>query len=218
MQGYKAWSDRHLKYQIYRRLCHGVVPFENWASVFAARELESWRAIQAKAFCVWFPTMLDYLVHEADFGKLRAEAQRRSLECEEVLEVLGLADALSSCYKRVLGLYSREEQVFLWDRRVQLVHGNVYFGEGHFQRVHWYDASNDRTVSEKLSPDQYRETLGCLAPDFLARGVEMLDRFQCSVEFRDLLDLFVNRLEVRRRHDLGMRLGVAGELHVDPSA
>ena len=215
MHGYNTWSDMHLKYQIYRRLCHGIVPFENWASVFAARDLESWRAIQAKVFCVWFPTMLDYLAHEGDFGRFRAEAHRRSLDCDEVL---GLADALSCRYKRILGLYSREEQVFLCDRRVQLVHGNVYFGEGQFQRVRWYDANNDRIVTEKLSPDQYRETLACLAPDFLSRGVEMLDRLQCSVEFKELLDLFASRLEVRHRHKLGMRLAVTGEPHVDRGA
>lgn len=215
MHGYRAWSDRHLKYQIYRRLCHGVVPFENWASVFAERELERWRAIQAKVFCVWFPTMLDYLAHEGDFGRLRAEAHRRSLDCDEVLD---LADVLSSCYKRILELYSRNEQVFLCDRRVQLVHGNVYFGEGRSQGVRWYDASNGRMVTEKLSPDQYRETLACLGPDVLSRGVEMLDRFQCSVEFKDLLALFVSRLEVRRRYKLGMRLGVAGEPHTDRGA
>jgi len=209
MDNYGQWSDRRLKYESLTRLAQGVLPYNQWACVFANPELAAWPNLQNKAFCVWFPTMIDYVRRVADLGKLHREAIKRALDCNDLFDLMG---ALHSRYRAILALYSREEQIFLVDRRNQNVHGSLSSINIYGQRVKWFDACMDTIRSEKLSPDDYSAVTTPLHRRMIAAERELRLRIIHSEEVVRLHQLYEERANPRSLCIIGQRLGILGEI------
>lgn len=209
MENYGQWSDKRLKYESFIRFAHGVLPYSQWGCVFANPELAAWPNLQNKTFCVWFPTMIDYLGRVADLSKLRREAMRRDIDCGELFHVM---DALSSQYRALLALYSREEQIFLADRRNQNVHGHLSSINIYGQRIKWFDASMDTIRREKLSPDEYRAATTPLGRRMIAAERELRLRMIGSEEGVGLHQLYEERANPQSLCIIGQRLGILGEI------
>ncbi len=80
-------------------LLQGVVPYTNWSCAFANPKLSEWPALQAKAFHVWFPTMLDYLSGRDESRVVMKELDLRKVPYEDVFD---LSERLEQCFKKVL--------------------------------------------------------------------------------------------------------------------
>jgi len=216
MHDYKAWDDQRLKCEGFLRLGFGVIPYGQWASVFANPELARWPNLQCKAFCVWFPTMNDYLRIEGQLHGLCREAARRGLDCASLFD---LALELASCYKSLLSLYTREEQAFIYDRRLQNVHGHLDSLNIHHQTVRWYNPATRRVEKERLSPDQYGAIMKQFYPTMSQSQMTLLRRLLCSAEGKALHDLYEKRLDTTTHLvELGRKLGVLGEVHFESQA
>jgi len=68
-------------------LAQGVIPYEQWSSVFVDPKLSMWPGLHAKAFSVWFPTMIDYLSGRAESTAIKNELRDRKVDCEQVFEL-----------------------------------------------------------------------------------------------------------------------------------
>lgn len=184
-------------------LLQGVVPYTNWACVFANPKLSDWPALQAKAFHIWFPTMIDYLSGRDESRAVMKELDSRKIPYENVFE---LSERLEQCFRNVLSMYSVKEQVFVWDRRLQNVHGklqtDVY--EKHSLRV--YDT---KLTTCELSAEEYRDLILPFYRDLAGHSKEFIARFTGSKEFSELTDLFNTQLNIRTSLDaLIKKLGV----------
>jgi hypothetical protein len=207
MQGYKEWSNARLTAEAYIRLAQGAVPYLRWVDVFANPQFDQWPRLQEQAFVVWFPTMLDYLRHEPDWRKLNKEVARRGVECGEVFTRL---EHLADSFKAVLRLYTREEQLFLRDRRLQSVHGYLSSYSATTQTGKWYDTALGGPARERLTPDEYSSVMAQFySNESSTRG--LLDRFPQSQEGQRLDEFIVRALGRPQLMQLGMEIGV-----VDP--
>jgi len=184
-------------------LLQGVVPYTNWSSVFANPKLSEWPALQAKAFHVWFPTMHDYLSGRDESRVVMKELDSRKIPYEDVFD---LSERLEQCFKNVLSMYSVEEQVFVWDRRLQNVHGKLQTDVYETHKVKVYD---NRLLNRELSAEEYRRILIPFYRDLPRHSKEFIGRLLDSSAFSELTDLFNNQLNIR--NNLAMlikRLGV----------
>lgn len=199
----KEALNEHLLSRGVALLLQGVVPYTNWSSVFANPKLSEWPALQAKAFHVWFPTMLDYLSGRDESRAVMKELDSRKVPYEDVFY---LSERLEQCFKNTLSMYSMDEQVFVWDRRLQNVHGklqtDVY--ETHNVRVY-----NTKLLNRELSAEEYRKILIPFYRDLTRHSKEFIARFLGSKAFLELTDLFNDQLNIRTNLDLLIKkLGV----------
>ena len=184
-------------------LLQGVVPYTNWSSVFANPKLSEWPALQAKAFHVWFPTMLDYLSGRDESRAVMKELDSRKVPYDNVFD---LSERLEQCFKNVLSMYSVEEQVFVWDRRLQNVHGKLQTDVYETHSVRVYDG---RLQNQELSAEVYRKLLIPFYKDLSSHSKEFIARYLGSKSFAELTDLFNNQLNIRTNLDaLIKKLGV----------
>lgn len=172
-------------------LLQGVVPYTNWSSVFANPMLAEWPGLQAKAFHVWFPTMLDYLTGRDESIVIMKELDSRKVPYENVFE---LSERLERCFINVLAMYSVEEQVFVWDRRLQNVHGKLQTDVYETHSVRVYDG---RLQNRELSAEEYRKLLIPFYKNLSGHSKEFITRYMRSESFSDLTDLFSSQLNIR---------------------
>lgn len=199
----KGASNEQLLSRGVALLLQGVVPYTNWSSVFANPKLSDWPALQAKAFHVWFPTMLDYLSGRDESRTVMKELNSRKVLYENVFD---LSERLEQCFKNVLSMYSVEEQIFVWDRRLQNVHGKLQTDVYEKHSVRVYDA---KILNRELSAEEYREILIPFYRDLPRHSKEFIGRFLGSREFPELTDLFNNQLNIRTNLEvLIKKLGV----------
>jgi hypothetical protein len=212
MQQYHDWSDKRLKCELLSRVTQGALPYGQWGCVFANPELAPWPNLQRKAFCVWLPTLLDYVRREGDLHKLCREVERRELDCGPLSQ---LGFDLLDCCKAVLGLYTREEQIFLTDRRLQNVHGYLSSYDIHDQTVRSYDSRRQVVQVEKLSPDEYRAIMNQFYPQMVTNESMLLERLVHSEEGRRFHELYQAKLTAQELAKLAKGLEVFGGLHID---
>ncbi len=203
------WSDGKLKAHAMGLLLTGVLPFEQWANVFANPELENWPGLRAKAFAVWFPTMIDFLKSRDDLRILEEELSSRDIDCGEIFD---RATRLAECFSEILKLYSQEEQIFIRDRRLQNVHGrlHIYIREEH--EIQIFDVETGLLQKTRLSDDEYRAIMLRYYPKLAAVSAELINRLLKSRAFAELTNLYKSQLEMAPQlMPLAKRLGIAAE-------
>jgi hypothetical protein len=186
----KEASNEQLLSRAVALLLQGVVPYTNWSCVFANPKLSEWPALQAKAFDVWFPTMLDYLSGRDESRAVMKELDLRKAPYEDVFD---LSERLEQCFKTVLSMYSVEEQVFVWDRRLQNVHGKLQVDVYETHNVRVYDA---KISNRELSAEEYRRILIPFYRDLPRYSKEFIGRLLGSNTFSELTGLFNNQLNI----------------------
>ncbi len=202
------WSDGRLKCQIFERLAFGVLPFEQWMIVFANAEFIDRPGLRCKAFTVWFPTMIDYVRGTQERATLAKESERRGIDFGKVF---CLTDALGGCYSDCLALYSRDEQLYLRDRRLQNVHGRLHIYLWDEQKAHFFDASTGSIEKCEILAADYRAIMSDFYSDMQANTLNLLDRLLGSESFDQLLSLYRTELDVETKLlPLAEELGITG--------
>ncbi len=189
----KAATDEDLKRRAVELLAQGVIPYEQWSSVFVDPELSMWPGLQAKAFSVWFPTMIDYLSGRAESTAIKNELCDRKVDCEQVFE---LSEELERCFIEVLSLYTNKEQIFIRDRRLQNVHGRLHINLFEKHEIKVFNKTSKKTESIKLTAHEYRKIMDDFYGDLSKHSSELIQRLLESQPFNDLTELHINRLKV----------------------
>lgn len=200
-------SEPELKARAVELLAHGVLPFEQWAHVFANPDLSRWPGLKAKAFSVWFPTMVDFLEGSGERGAIEAELIARGVNIEPVPE---LSRLLSDAFRSVLNLYSTDEQAFLRDRRLQNVHGRLQLSTYEVHDFAVFDPQTQDMARLRLTSAEYRALMFRFYPDMQNISASLIERLIHSEAFALLSALYVGRLRLQEHFvPLIERLGVS---------
>jgi hypothetical protein len=184
-------------------LAQGVVPYANWANVFANPKLAEWPNLQGKAFHVWFPTMLDYLSGRVEARAIEKELSARKEACENVFE---LSERLGKCFEGILSMYSIEEQILIRDRRLQNVHGKLQINMFEKHKIKVYDS---KITQREFSSQKYRDVVLPFYNDLSRHSGEFIKRLLESEIFCELTELYTNNLLIEKHlMPLISRLGV----------
>jgi hypothetical protein len=186
-------STSALKCRAIEILAIGVIPFEQWADVFANAQFQSLEGLRAKAFAVWFTTMADFLKVESDWVVLRSELDRRKELYADVFERIA---ELARHYRNILSLYTIEDQIFMRDRRLQNVHGSLHIYARDEHDLPVFDSAQQRVVNVNKSADEYREIMRHYYPNLRESSKELLDRLLHSRQFVELAAYYRAKLEV----------------------
>lgn len=196
------------KFCLMAYLAQGILPFEQWSCVFANPELSSRSGLICKAFAVWFPTMLDFLRRPADvenaIGKLAESA--------EAQETLRLSEELAAYYKGLLSLYSREEQIFINDRRLQNVHGVLSIFRLDRIHVKHYSKDSDEVVVEHIGADEYHKIMKVYYPSMHSAELSLRNRLVTTDQFGEFGTFYTSKLKTEPHLiQIAMRLGVVAD-------
>jgi hypothetical protein len=187
-------SEADLKARAVELLAHGVVPFEQWANVFANPNFASWPGLKAKAFSVWFPTMVDFLEGRGELTAIEAELSVRRIDIEPVPD---LCRQLGDAFKRVLTLFSSEEQAFLRDRRLQNVHGRLQLSTYEVHDFVIFNSGTQELDRLRLTPAEYRAIMVKFYPDIQRISTSLIERLIGSEAFESLTTVYVGKLRFR---------------------
>lgn len=200
-------TDEALKCRALELLAYGVIPFEQWAHVFANPNFVSWNGLRAKAFSVWFPTMVDYLQGQQECAAVEKELMRRNVHTGPVFE---LHRELSRSFASLLGLVTIEEQLFIRDRRLQNVHGRLQLNTYEEHDVPLYDKADGSIRRMKFTAQNYRDIMQRYYANLSEVSAELLERVLRSQEFAQMTELYRTRLEMGEHFQpLIERLGVS---------
>lgn len=203
----RSASDGRLKVRAVEMLANGIIPLENWTQVFANPNLNEFPNLQNKAFCVWFPTMIDYLQGHQEFNMIKKELVHRNINCEVVFE---LRDKMEDSFREVLALYTVEEQVFIRDRRLQQVHGRLQLYNHETYRIQVFDQDNNQIKKLTYSAQEYRDIMGKFYANMSLSLTGLRNRFISSDEFQKLSDLHQNHLTIKEHiQSLITKFGIA---------
>lgn len=186
----KNSSDEVLKFRAFNLLAQGVIPYANWVNIFANPDFAKWLSLQAQAFNIWFPTMLDYLFARNESIAIKNELDRRKIQYGEVFQ---LSDKLESCFKKILSLYTKEEQIFIRDRRLQNVHGTLQLNMYEMHNIKIYDS---QITSINLTPEEYGAIIVPFTQNLPAISGLLVSRLLKSEEFSQMTHLYLNHLHV----------------------
>lgn len=205
-----AENTKNKRYLLVQYLGTGILPFDQWCGVFANPELNSRPGLICKAFTVWFPTMLDYLNRPEEVNLCIAELVGD--ECVD--EAANLCDELDRHYKNLLALFSREEQLFLVDRRLQNVHGKLSRFTTERIKTTYYDRDTDRRCVEWVEADDYHEVMRSYYPEMGKVTLHLRNRLVTSERFRMFGDFYKNEVKPDPHlFALGAKMGVITEVN-----
>jgi hypothetical protein len=208
MRDLSKLSDAELKVHAVTRLGLGALPIENWACFFEP-SICAYRndpALANRAFSIWVPTMIDFIEAEPQMATVEAEASRRAVDCADVFD---LGRTLGLCMRGVLRLLTREEQVFIRDRRLQNVHGNLDYFLEELPTIKWYDALKDAVVRERITEsDLHFKLLRPFNEDIAASQATLRLRVVASDAWRKLFQLHRSSLNRADLEELVGRLGI----------
>ncbi len=196
------------KFRLMVHLAQGILPFEQWAPVFANPELRSRPALICKAFAVWFPTMLDFLEPKQETKDAVAALAGEAVAAE----VIELSESVGRHYTQMLSLFSREEQMFIRDRRLQNVHGVL--STFILDRIHikYYDPARDAVVIEHIDANDYHRIMRTYYPAAQTNELTLRNRRTGSDIFREFGQLYDARLRIDPHlMAVARRLGVYAE-------
>ena len=157
-----ALSDQKLIRAAIMSLAFGALPVEDWAQTFAStaeEEPEATEDLRNLAFIIWFPTTTDYMLTAGLRTLVRGEAEKRGLACESIF---ASADELSDHFHNILSLLTREEQIFVRDRRWQSIYGNLDYFVSPTPTVRWYDSVQRRVETAQIANEDLQDVI--LAP------------------------------------------------------
>lgn len=206
-------SNLQLKKDAFQILAIATIPIENWFAVFfdkKDRAMSNRPGLRCKAFYIWFSTMIDFLNEKNTYVDwLYNEIRIKKIKISKIEKyTFGLIDF----FKSILSLYSRKEQLFLYDRRLQNAHGflSIYF-DG--RSLRWFDQKHNRVEKRFFKPNYYRKILVPLYKDMQNQSEMLLERFVNSTEGKNLKKFYKNKLESPKLSNLGKFYKIKG-VHV----
>ncbi len=206
----KNTDIKDLKLRAVELLAQGIIPYKNWAPMLIHPKLSDFPDIQAKAFFVWFPTMYDYLAGRNESRSIKNELLARQEGCENVFD---LSEQLENCFVNVLSLYSQKEQIFIRDRRLQIVHGKLQISKFESHRIKIFNGSTKIVESVNISATDYRDILAQFYPSLSDSSKQLISRFLESEVFVEISDLSIKQLSMENHiKPLISRLGVQAQV------
>lgn len=200
-------TDQQLKKDVFQILALATIPMENWFPVFSNPVIQL-PGLRCKTFCIWFPTMIDVLAEENGIiKKLYDEIAKRHIV---VGKTQSFTFSLIDLFKKVLAHFSKEEQLFLYNRRLQNAHGflSMYFRT---VQVKWFDPMQNKVIVEKFSPDDYEKMLLHLNQDMHNQSQLLLNKFVTKNNNSDgynLMKFYADNLQSPKLEELGKTIGV----------
>ena len=185
----KTASDLDLKCLALELLAHGLIPFAQWASVFANPALFDRPRLRSKGFAVWFPTMIDFLVAYEKIRSVEKEMKRRLINDENVFE---LNKKLDTGFKTLLNLFSFEEQLFIRDRRFKNVYGILNISDNKNHEIRFWDKTKYKLEKTELSGKDYRAIINKFYP---GHTIALIDRLYDSKEFDKFSSLYKKEMK-----------------------
>lgn len=203
----KKATDDDLKCRSLELLAFGILPYQNWSSSFANPRQNGFPGLQARAFCVWFPTMIDFIKGKTEVEAIKTETENRNIDCEPVLQ---LWFELYECFLNVLLLYSVEEQLFIRDRRLQNVHGKLALNTFEEHNIELFDSASKSIQKKTFTPEEYRKINTVFYFNLSEVSSELIQRLLDSEEFINLTNLYVNKLKMETHfYPMIKKLGVS---------
>ena len=156
---------------------------------------------------VWFPTMIDYLRPSPEVSQSISELSN-DLECKDAIS---LCRKLEEHYKKFLSNFSREEQLFINDRRLQNVHGvlNIF----RLEKIHvkHYCKEDNAVVVEHIESNKYHEIMRIFYPSMHEKEMELRNRLVSSNIFKEFGIFYIDNLKIDPHViNLATNLGVYG--------
>lgn len=185
-------TNMELKREALQRLGQGVLPFEQWANVFANPKLAEFQNLKCKAFSVWFTTPIDYIKDYQIVQDLVAEAAARKVA---LLSVPDLASELNHHFAATLSLFSRDEQIFMRDRRLQCVHGVLNQYSRELIGIDWFDNTSRLVVRTTFTADEYTAIVYPFYVNMQEAVLALLGRTLASPAFAALGELYSKKLK-----------------------
>jgi hypothetical protein len=204
----EGYEDQRIMMETFGRLAMGVQTFSQWAPVFANPELFHLPGLRCKAFTVWFPTMIDF-VGEAvpQIWQLGEEAHQRGLDDHGLLD---LARTVERYTRDLLSLFTKEEQLYLYDRRLQNAHGLVSQFYRPMLGVRWFNAEDGIVYRQKIIDEEYLSIMKLFYPTMQQSTLALVDRCIGSDEWTRLAELVQNGASMASLMALAAKLGVLG--------
>ncbi len=201
-------DDRRLLMESVGRLLMGVQPLTQWAPVFSNPSLMHLPGLRCKAFTVWFPTLIDFLGQgSAELAQLRAEVGLRRLTSDRLFEI---ADEFEQQARSLVSLFTRDDQIFLNDRRLQNVHGVVSQFFRPTVGIRWYSAQDYVVYRQKMADDDYHEVMRSFYDDMEGSTLALLDRCITCREWVAIGRLVQGDASIESIGAVAQSLGVAG--------
>ncbi|MBU1146556.1 hypothetical protein KKD80_03360 [Patescibacteria group bacterium] len=189
-------SDQRLKRDAFQILAIATIPMENWFAVFfdkKDRAMMNRPGLRRKTFYIWFPTMIDFLKDKSEkrIKDLYDEIHKRKIKISKIEKY---TFDLIDFFKKILSLYSEQEQLFLYDRRLQNVHGflDIYFDGWNLR---WFDIKHNKIDSKFFKPNDYKKIIVPLYKDMQNKSERLLERFVKSAEGEGLKKFYENKLK-----------------------
>lgn len=204
-----SMNDKRLVMEALGRVAMGVQPLSQWSPVFSNPELMHLPGLRSKAFTVWFPTMLDFLGQTVpEIAQLRHEVERRGLAAGNLFEI---ADEIETRIRAVLSLFTKEEQLYLNDRRLQNVHGIVSQFYRPVVGVRWYSSDDGIVYREKIADHEYHDIMRAFYSQMQQNTLALLDRCVTGSEWVELGSLAQSEASMESFARLADRLGIGVE-------
>lgn len=185
-------------------LGQGILPFGQWSCVFSNPELQEKTGLICKSFTVWFPTMLDFIKVPQELQTIIDKDHD-----EKVEEVKSLILRLQEFYRYFLSLYSREEQIFIIDRRLQNVHGILSIFR--LDKIHtkFFDADSGEIQIQHIDADEYHKIMRSFYPELQHNEMMLRNRLVTAERFAEFGEFYTSKLTFEPHLiNLAKRLGV----------
>ncbi len=180
------------KFQLLTYLGQGILPFEQWSGVFSNPQLDSMPGLICKGYTVWFPTMIDYLNRPNDIDQAMNDlAGEKGAD-----EAISLCLKLEKYYKEILSLFSREEQLFIIDRRLQNVHGVLSMFRSKKIKTRFYDSIKEKVIAEHIDRKDYRDIMNVFYPQMHKCEMNLRNRLVTTALFKEFGGFYLNYLKV----------------------
>lgn len=202
-------TDKEVYLHAIVRLGLGSNPIENWGRLFdpAFGGAVQDQVLANRSFSIRFPTSLDFISARSAMKAIQDEAKRRGLAVDQIAT---LYFTLADLFEDVASTLSREEQIFLRDRRLQNVHGSLEYFLSDTPSVKWFDPSQRAVVVEKIpEEDLHYKVLKPFNLDHGRSQFEIRTRVVASVQWRKVRKFWKGNLTLPHLRELTITLGVA---------
>lgn len=134
----------------------------NWGFYLLDKEFDDEPELRIRIGTIWLCSLLDTLeAQHAQLPKLVKEAEEN--EWPTLVHAAGQLEKFCGVVAQVLGLFSRDEQIFLSNWRNQLVHS--YLAGRHRDRIGVKFASEGRVISITLPWREYHDIFNSFTAD-----------------------------------------------------
>lgn len=200
-------EEKKNRIKVLAYLAQGILPFEQWSCVFSNPKYGNEElGLICKAFSVWFPTMIDYIS-----GRGKVQSVIEALESDEDCNVMiSQCNKLEEYYKKILSTYSREEQVFLINRRNQNVHGELSQFRIEDIDIKHFSVATQKIIKERISAEDYQIIVNPFYSNLTKSEIELRNRLvtnnELYVEFAKYYEreLIIDPYIIEMANDLGI--------------